>query len=142
MGLALEEMFGATVVTLTTTGTFYGSRTTRGITSRLGPELDVSLATTHALSKRWSLGALATFGVSSSAWVGGAPAADSAHQSFLVAASAAVSLGTDVRLIGALFFTPPISGIARNESATVGLTLTLVYTLVHADCACGTCHPP
>lgn len=143
-GLSLEKTFGRALFALTGSASFYGARTVHGVHSQLGPELTGTLAASYTFRRGFSLGGAFTYSGSWDARVGDAAVPSSARGDTEFAVVAAVPLPGDARVLGSLFFVPPLASVAANELGTVGLSLTLIYAFASdgGGCAGGVCHPP
>ena len=144
-GLALEKMFGRTLLAITGTATFHGSRTVTGVHSQLGPDLAATVGASYTFNRGPSVGAAITYTGSFDSSIAEASVPYSARALTTIALVGALPLRGDTRLLGSLFFVPPISGVGQNELGAVGLSLTLIYGLAtrpaRCTCADGTCHP-
>ncbi|HEY1959708.1 MAG TPA: hypothetical protein VGH28_29060 [Polyangiaceae bacterium] len=144
-GLALEKTFGRMLLALTGTASFHGARTVRGVHSQLGPDLAGTIGASYTFRGGFSLGGALTYTGSWDATVNDASVADSARALTTLALVAALPLRGNARVLGSLFFVPPISGVGQNEIGNVGLSLTLIYGMTgspkNCDCATGVCHP-
>ena len=60
-----------------------------------------------------------------------------------ISITGALPLKNDMRVLGSLFFVPPISSVAQNEIGNVGIALTLIYGFRGPGCGCahGMCPP-
>jgi len=147
VGLALEQLFGRTLFALATTAQFHAARDVAGVHSQLGPDLAATLGVSYTFKNGWALGGAFTYSNSFDSSVDGADVANSARAFSQFAVTAAVPLPHDMRLLGSVFFVPPISSVGQNEAANVGLTMTLIYGFPgrSATCTCahGSCplHP-
>ena len=144
-GLALEKTFGRMLLALTGTASFHGARTVHGVHSQLGPELAGTIGASYTFRNGLSLGGALTYTGSWDATVNDATVPDSARALTTLAIVGALPLHGDARILGSLFFVPPISGLGQNEIADVGLSLTFIYGMTGApkncECASGVCHP-
>ena len=135
-GVALEQVFGRALFVLTGTATFHGARTAGGVHSQLGTDLAGTIGASYTLKRGVSLGASLTYMGSFDSSVAEQDVPQSARAFAQIAASIALPLPRDTRLLGSLFFIPPISSIGQNANASVGLSLTLAYGFVDRRC-CG-----
>ena len=143
-GLALEKTFGRMLFALTGTASLHGARTVHGVHSQLGPDVAGTLAASYTFKSGLSLGGALTYTGSFDSSVDDATVADSGRALTTLALVAALPLHKDARILGSLFFTPPISGLGQNELGSVGLTLTLIYGMGSLPVPCngpGGCPP-
>jgi hypothetical protein len=144
-GVSLEKTFGRALFAFTGTASFRGTRTVHGIHSQLGPDLAATVGASYTFRSGFSLGGAVTYSNSFDSSIDGVDAPDSARALTQLAVIGALPLGGGSRLLGSLFFVPPISGVGQNEVGTVGLSFTFIYGLakrpVHRECAKGVCHP-
>jgi hypothetical protein len=144
VGLALEQIFGRTLFALATTAQFHASRDVAGVHSQLGPDLFATLGVSYTFGNGWALGGAFTYANSFDTSIDGKDVANTARALSQLSITGAVPLKHDMRLLGSLFFVPPISSVAQNEAATVGLALTLIYGFPGPGCGCanGSCPMP
>jgi hypothetical protein len=145
-GLSVEKAFGRALFAITGTAAFHGARTVRGVHSQLGPDLAATVGASYTFARGFSLGGSVTYTGSWDSTVGDVEVPNSARALTTLAVVSALPLRGGARLLGSLFFVPPISSVAQNEIGTVGLSLTLIYALpgsrrAHCDCPSGVCHP-
>ena len=144
-GIAFEKSFGRMLFALTGTAAFHGARTVHDLHSQLGPDLAGTLGVSYTFPKGLSLGGALTYTGSWDSTVAGASVPDSARALTTLALVSALPLKGGMRLLGSLFFTPPISGVGQNEIGTVGLSLTMIYAVAggpkNCGCPTGVCHP-
>jgi hypothetical protein len=143
VGLALEQIFGRTLFAITTTAQFHAARDVAGVHSQLGPDLAATLGVSYTFRNGWALGGSFTYSNSFDTNIEGKDVPNTARASSQFAITGAMPLRTDMRLLGSIFFTPPISSVAQNEAATVGVALTLIYGFPGEGCGCknGMCPP-
>lgn len=146
VGLAFEQIFGRTFFALATTAQFHAARDVAGVHSQLGPDLAATLGASYTFKNGWALGASFTYSNSFDTSIDGKDVANTARALSQFAITGAAPLRSDMRLLGSLFFVPPISSVAQNEAGTIGLSLTLIYAFPgeqRCGCATGSCpmHP-
>jgi len=143
VGLALEQIFGRTLFAIATTAQFHAARDVAGVHSQLGPDLAATLGVSYTFPNGWALGGSVVYSNSFDTSVDGKDVANTARALSQFAVTAAVPLKNDMRVLGSLFFVPPISSVGQNEAATVGVSLTLIYgfqsSTPQCNCAHGSC---
>jgi hypothetical protein len=143
VGISFEQIFGRMLFVLATTAQFHGARDAAGVHSQLGPDLAATLGASYTFDSGWALGGAFTYTNSFDTNVDGKDVANTARALSQIAVTAAVPLKNNMRLLGSLFFAPPISSVGQNEAATVGISLTLIYGFagrpVACTCANGSC---
>ena len=126
-GLAFEQLFGHMLFATAFTASFHEARTASNVHSQLGPDLAGTLAATYVFRGGAALGASFLYTGSWDASVAGATVPGSARALTQLAAIGSLPLTAHVRLVGSLYFVPPISSVGQNEPASVGLSATLIY---------------
>ncbi len=145
-GLALEQTFGRALFALTGTVNFHGARTAFGVHSQLGPEIATTVGASYTFLNGFSLGGSLTYMNSFDSTEGSADVPGSARAFTQVAISGALPIRNGRgRILGSLFFVPPMSAIGQNEPANVGASLTFIYGFKNQaycePCATGSCTP-
>ncbi len=143
VGVAFEQLFGRTLFALATTAQFHAARDVAGVHSQLGPDLAATLGVSYTFRNGWALGGAFTYTNSFDTIIDGQDVANTARALSQFAITGAIPLRSDMRVLGSVFFAPPISSVGQNEAATVGLALTLIYGFPGAGCGCvnGMCPP-
>lgn len=144
VGLALEQIFGRTLFALATTVQLHAARDVAGVHSQLGPDLAATLGVSYTFKNGWALGGAFTYSNSFDTSVDGKDVPNTARALSQFAITGAVPVRSDMRLLGSIFFVPPISSVAQNEAATVGFALTIIYGFPGPGCSCahGSCPMP
>ena len=140
VGIAFEQIFGRALFAITTTAQFHAARDVAGVHSQLGPDLAATLGVSYTFRNGWALGGAFTYSNSFDSNVAGEDVANSARASSQFAVTGAMPIRTSARLLGSVFFVPPMSSMGQNEAATVGFALTLVYGFQSATPGCNCAH--
>jgi hypothetical protein len=133
-GLALEQSFGPWLLDATE---LFAWRAPYAAPARAG-----SVATDEALAPQWvtllgvgfvfpsetAIALSASYTYEGNASIDGATSPGSAHGVALVSLSGVYPLSDRCRLQGSYFLNPPLSGFGRNQTATTGFTLTLIWS--------------
>jgi hypothetical protein len=146
VGLALEQLFGRTLVALTGSVGFHGSRTVGGIYSQLGPDVSATLGVGYTFMSGFAVGGALTYLNSFDSTLGDADVPGSARALTQLAVTASMPVRkTDLRVLGSIYFVPPIPGLGQNELGTAGISVTLIYGFKNAagcNCPNGVCPFP
>ncbi len=143
-GFALEQVFGRALFALTGTANFHGARTVGGVHSQLGADLAGTIGASYTFRSGFSLGAALTYTNSFDSTIDGAAVPDTARALTQLSLTGAMPFGKGMRVLGSIYFVPPISSVAQNETGNVGLALTLIYGFPGVPCrgcAKGMCPP-
>lgn len=143
-GLALEQVFGRMLFALAGTATFHGSRTISGVHSQLGPDIAATLGASYTFRNGFALGGSILYSNSFDSSIDGQDVANTARAFTEVSITGAFPLKNDMRVLGSVFFIPPISSMGQNEIANAGLAITFIYGFpggACAPCAHGVCPP-
>lgn len=127
IGLALERSFDAWLVSLTGLAAKRLARDVRGVESELGTQFTLLGAVAYVFPVEASLALVATFTAEPPAEVDGAEVPGTARRQLQLALAASLPLADRWRLQGAGFFNPPLSGLGKNQPATTGVALTVVW---------------
>ena len=126
-GIALEQSFGRFLFNFTGTVAWRSVRTIAGTTSQLGPLVSAFTALSYTFPNGLSLAASIAYEASFDARQNGVAVADSATAKTTLGIAAAMPLARGVRLVAGSFWTPHVSELGKNELATFGGSLGLVY---------------
>lgn len=126
-GVALEQPFGRFLLNLTGTVGWRAPRTLQGQSSQLGPAFSLFVGASYTFRSALSLGLSASYDASLDARVGGTEVPDSATAKTTLALSGALPVGNAVRLLASTMWVPNVSYFGKNETASVGVSLGLVY---------------
>ena len=126
-GIALEQSFGRFLFNFTGTIAWRSVRTIAGTTSQLGPLVSAFTALSYTFPNALSLAASLAYEASFDARQGGVAVADSATAKTTVGLAAAMPLARGVRIVAGFSWTPHLPELGKNELATFGGSLGLVY---------------
>jgi hypothetical protein len=143
-GLALEQIFGRTLFAIAGTATFHGSRTLAGIHSQLGPDIAAILGVSYTFRNGFALGGSIMYSNSFDSTINDQDVPNTARALTEVSITGAFPLKNDMRVLGSVFFIPPISSMGQNEIANAGLAITFIYGFpggTCGGCAHGMCPP-
>jgi len=127
-GLALEQSFGPWVINATELFAWRAPYTADGVDEALAPQWTTLLGLGYAFPNEVAVAASTSYTLEGTASINGGPAQASARRVALVSVSGVYPFSDRCRLQGSTFFNPPISGLGRNQNATTGLTLTLIWS--------------
>ena len=130
-GLALEQTYGPWLFNATELVAWRASRTANigGVaeSETLAPQFVTLVGSAYTFPSDASVALFGSYTFEGTASLNGASAPDSARHIALVSVSGAYPLSDRLRLQGSLFLNPPISGLGLDQTATTGLTLTLIW---------------
>lgn len=132
VGVAVEQTFGGWLVNATALLAQRTARTVRSnanapeIHERLGTQLVVIAGAAYSFRDDSAFAAFASYTVEGDATIDGAETPATARRSLQLTAAGVLPLTDRWRLQGSLSMHPPISDLGRNQTATAGLTWTLV----------------
>ena len=126
-GLALEQLAGAWTFSGTALIAQRLARDVQGLEERLGTQGTFILAAAYASESELALAASAAYAIEGNATIDNVEQRDTSRALFTATASAAYPLSDSVRVQGALFLTPPLSSLGANQSASAGLSFTVIY---------------
>jgi hypothetical protein len=125
-GVALEQIYGAWLFNVTELVAWRAPRTVQTVDESLGLQFVTLVGGAYSFRDESSVALFGSYTVEGQATVDGVPQQGSARRVALVALSGAHPLWRSWRLQGGLYVNPPLSGLGRNQTATYGLTFTLI----------------
>lgn len=126
-GIALEQSFGRFLFNFTGSIAWRSVRTIAGATSQLGPLVSAFTALSYTFPSSLSFAVSAAYEASFDARQNGAAAADSSTAKTTLGVAAAMPVARGVRILAGLSWTPHVSELGKNELATFGGSLGIVY---------------
>lgn len=130
LGLALERSFDAWLVSVTGLAAKRLPRHVEGVESDLGTQFTVLGAVAYVFPLEASLALVASFTAEGNADVDGATVPGTSRRQLQVAFAGSLPLDDRWRLQGATFLNPPVSGLGKNQPATAGVALTVVWAFL------------
>lgn len=128
VGLAFEQTFGPWLVNATELLAWRAPRAVQGVDEALGTQLVTLLGGAYTFRSEAAVAVFASYTLEGAATLNDAPAPASARHIGLLGFSGIVPISDALRVQGSVFANPPVSGLGRNQAATGGLTLTLIWS--------------
>jgi hypothetical protein len=132
VGLALEQTYGPWLFNATELFAWRAPRTANiaGIseTEALAPQLVTLLGVAYTFDNDASVALFGSYTFEATATLDSGAAPDSARRALLLSVSGVYPLSDRLRLRASPFFNPPLSGTGQNQTATVGLTLGILWS--------------
>jgi hypothetical protein len=132
VGLALEQTYGPWLFNVTELVAWRAPRTVTiggvSLDEALKPQLVTLVGAAYTFANDASVALFGSYTTEGTATLNGAPAGDSAHRVVLVSVSGLYPLSDRFRIQASAFINPPLSGFGRNQTATSGLTVTIVWS--------------
>lgn len=125
-GLAVEQNFGHWLVNLTGLVAFRSARTVGPVSEVLGAQLTALGALGYSFQKDSAIALLVSYTGEGDATINGATEPWTSRQLLRISVSGVYPFSDTWRLQGGLFFDPPIDWLGRNNSASMGLTLSII----------------
>lgn len=126
-GVAVEQLFGAWLVTAYGLVAKRASRTVQGIRTTLGTQWTALVAVAYSLPDDYAIAVSASFAAEGNAEVNGAELAATSRRVPVVGVSGVVPVTDHLRFQGGLSGNPPIPTLGKNQPAQLALTVTAVY---------------
>jgi hypothetical protein len=126
-GVALEQSFGRFLVNLTGTFALRSARDVRGVREQLGPLFSGFAAASYTFPNALSFALSFAYEASLDARSNGVDVPDSATAKTTLGLAAAMPVARGLRLTAGLSWTPHVSGLGKNELATLGGSLGVVW---------------
>ncbi len=131
VGVALEQTYGPWLFNATELLAWRAARTAdiAGVSESetLALQFVTLVGAAYTFPSEASVALFASYTVEGTATLNGAPAPDSARSMTVVSLSGGYPLTDHFRMQGSLFVNPPLTGFGLDQTATAGLTLTLVW---------------
>ncbi|MGO8993026.1 MAG: hypothetical protein ACLQVI_06845 [Polyangiaceae bacterium] len=131
VGLALEQTYGPWLFNATELLAWRAERTANigGVSESetLAPQLVTLIGGAYTFGNDASLALFGSYTLEGTASLNGAPAPDSARQIALISVSGSYPVSDHFRVQAGIFVNPPVSGLGLNQTAALGLTLTLLW---------------
>ncbi|HET9933312.1 MAG TPA: transporter [Polyangiaceae bacterium] len=125
-GLALEQVFGPVLVQASALVAKRANRTVHGLDSARALEWNTTLAVGYSFPSDVGLAAALSYSWEGRSTLDGENIADSEQRLLEASAAISVPLGQFWRAQGALFLTPPISGVGQNRLTEAGASGTII----------------
>ena len=126
-GVALEQTFGRFLVNLTGTVAWRAARSAGRSTTQLGPLFSVFGAASYTFPNALSLAVSLAYEASLDSRVDGVEQSDSGTAKTTIGVAGSLPIARGVRLTAGLSWTPHVTGLGKNELATFGGSLGIVY---------------
>ncbi len=126
-GLALEQSFGRFLVNLTGTVAWRSVRDVRGTSAQQGALFGGFFAASYTLPNALSFALSLAYEASLEAKANGVEVPDSATAKTTVSLAAAMPVARGLRVTAGLSWTPHVDGLGKNELATVGGSIGIVW---------------
>ncbi len=126
-GVAVEQLFGAWLVTAYGLVAKRASRTVQGISTTLGTQWTAVVAVAYSLPDDYAIALSASYTGEGNAEVNGAEVGGTSRRVPIVGISAVVPVTDHFRFQGGLSGNPPIPTLGKNQPAQLALTVTAVY---------------
>jgi hypothetical protein len=127
-GLAIEQIYGQWLFNVTQLVAWRAPRTAQGVDEALAPQWVTLVGAAYTFHDEASVALFGSYTLEGEATVNGSLAIASSRRVALVTLSAAHPLSDRWRLQGGIFTNPPLSGLGRNQTATAGITFTLIWS--------------
>jgi hypothetical protein len=127
-GIAFEQTFGPWLVNATELVAWRAPRSIDGIDEALGPQLVTLIGTAYTFPSEAALALFGSYTIESGATIDGQSAPDSKRHIVLISVAGIYPLTDQWRIQGSVFANPPISSFGRNQTATTGITITILRT--------------
>ena len=127
VGVAVEQLFGAWLVTAYGIVAKRAPRTAEGIRTALGTQWTALIAVAYSLPRDYAVAAFASYTGEGNADVQGVEASGTARRIPVLGITGVVPLTDHLRLQGGFSGNPPIPSLGKNQPATVGLAVTGLY---------------
>ena len=131
-GVALEQTFGPWLFNVTELLAWRAPRTATiggvAVDEALKPQFVTLVGVAYTLPSDASIALFGSYTLEGTATLDGAPAPDSARRVALLSVSGLYPLSDRLRIQASVFLDPPLSGLGQNQTATLGLTATIVWS--------------
>jgi len=126
VGVALEQTWNAWLVSLSGLLAQRASYTADGVQETLGTQLTALGAVAYTLESDAALGLVVSYAAEGNATQDGVTNPDSHKRALTLSGVGLYPINDSLRLQGSVFVVPPVSQLGANQTATLGLTLTLL----------------
>ena len=126
-GIAVEQLFGALLVSAYGIVAKRTPRDVQGIRTTLGTQWTALVAVAYSLPRDYAIAATASYTGEGDADVQGMEAPGTARRTPVVGIAGVVPVTDHFRFQGGLSLTPPIPSLGKNQPATIGLAVTGIY---------------
>lgn len=126
-GVAVEQLFGAWLVTAYGLVAKRASRTVQGIRTTLGTQWTALVAVAYSLPDDYAVAISASYTGEGNAEVNGTELGSTSRRVPVLGVSAVVPVTDHFRFQGGLSGNPPIATVGKNQPAQLALTVTAVY---------------
>lgn len=127
LGVAVEQLFGAWLVTAYGIVAKRTPRTAQGIRTELGTQWTALFAVAYSLPRDYAIAVSASYTGEGNADVQGLEATGTARRIPVLGISGVVPVTDHFRFQGGLSGNPPIPSLGKNQPATIGLAVTGLY---------------
>lgn len=126
LGIALEQVFGPVLVQVSALAAKRADRDVNGLESARAVEWNTALAVGYSLANDVGLAAAVSYAFEGRSRLDGDEVPNSEQRLLEASGAVSVPLSQFFRAQGALFLTPPVSGIGRNRLAETGVSVTVI----------------
>jgi hypothetical protein len=126
-GIAIEQLFGAWLVTAYGIVAKRTSRTVRGISTTLGTQWTALIAVAYSLPQDYAIAVSASYTGEGDAEVNGTELAGTSRRVPILGVSGVAPVTDHFRFQGGVTGNPPIPTLGKNQPAQLALTVTAVY---------------
>ncbi len=130
LGLALERAFGRVLLNVTGLVSQRLSRTVSGVESELAAQLTAVLGASYSFSNGAAAALVLTYNHEGDATVDGRTSPSSGRRQLRTSLGVSAALTDSWRLQGNVFIDPPLSGLGRNQPATLGATAGAIWSFL------------
>ncbi len=125
-GLALEQNFGAWLVSVSGLVAFRASRSVGDVTAGLSPQFTALFALGYSFKNDAALALIVSYAGEGNGRINGESIMDSSRRTLLMGTSGVWPINDTWRVQGGFFVHPPVEPFGRNQPTAAGLTLTLI----------------
>jgi hypothetical protein len=129
-GLALEQAFGHWLVNATELFAWRAPFSARGVDEALAPQWTTLLGAGYVFSNDAALALYGSYTLEGSPTINGASLPNSSRSVALVGLSGVYPILERLRLQASLFLNPPLSGFGAGQTATTGVTFTVIWSWI------------
>jgi hypothetical protein len=129
-GLALEQSFGHWLFDLSELFAWRAPFSAQGIEEALAPQWVTLAGAGYAFDNEAGMALFASYTLEGAPSINGVSQADSAHRALLVSLSGFYPVTDRFRLQASCFANPPFSGPGNGQTATAGLTFTVIWSWI------------
>ena len=127
VGLSAEQLFGSFLVSAYGIVAKRTARTVNGLSTTLGTQWTALVAVAYSLPKDCAVAVSASYTGEGNAEVGGVESSRSSRRIPILGVSGVVPLSDHFRFQGGFSGNPPIVDVGKNQTATLGFSITGLY---------------